>query len=108
MSKQPRDDANSPIPVLGLRPNSGQQLALSNVATQSASLHASTRVVTVYSTVDCFIEVGVQANLTNSHIVPAGYVFDIAVSSDLVAANSTKYLSAISQESGVLYISERQ
>lgn len=111
MSKQPRDDANSPIPVLGLRPSSGQQISLSNVAATSAAFHPSTRVITIYPNVDCFIELGgidVVANFSNSHVIPAGYIFDIAISSDLVPVSTTKHLSAISYEPGILYISERQ
>jgi hypothetical protein len=111
MSKQPRDDANAPSPVLGLRPNSGQQISVSSSPALSAAFHPSTRVITIYSTVDCFVEIGnnsVIANTANSHFVPLGFVFDLALAADLVPANSTKHISVVSTSSGILYISERQ
>ena len=111
MSKQPRDDANAPIPVLGLRPNSGQQIMVSGTAALSAAFHASTRVITIYSTVDCFVEIGdgsVVANTSTSHFIPLGFVFDLALSPDLVTAGGAKHLSVVSASTGTLYISERQ
>lgn len=111
MSKQPRDDANAPIPVLGLRPQSGQQISVSGTAALSAAFHPSTRVITAYSTVDCFVEIGgsdVVANTTTSHFIPAGFVFDLALVADLVAPGGAKHLSVVSTSTGTLYISERQ
>jgi hypothetical protein len=111
MSKQPRDDANAPIPVLGLRPKSGQQIAISGTAALSGAFHPSTRVITVYTTQDCFIELGnaaTVANTVNSHIIPSSFVFDLALSPDLVQTGETRYLSVVGSSGGTLYVSERQ
>lgn len=107
MSKQPRDDANYPIPVLSYKLNSGQQITLAGTSTVSAPFSASTRVVSMYSTADCFFEVGEVANTSNSHILPAGLYIDVSLGSENNAANNHKYIAVISSNSGTLYISER-
>lgn len=109
MSKQPRDDANYPIPVLSYRYNGAQQLALASNAI-SSRITASVRVVSLYSTGDCFFEVcdsdGV-ANSTSSHFLPAGVYLDVALGSDNNAALTHKYIAITSNNAGTLYISER-
>ena len=109
MSKQPRDDANYPIPVLGYLYNTGQQLAL-GAATLSARFSDRVRVISLYATADCFFEVcdetGV-ANLTTSHFLPAATYIDVALGSDTNAKLTDKYISIISENEGILYISER-
>ena len=109
MSKQPRDDANYPIPVLSYRYNSGQQLDL-GPSTLSARISPSVRVVSLYATADCFFEVcdtaGV-ANTANSHFLPAGVYLDVALGSDNNAALMHKYIAVVSDNSGTLYLSER-
>jgi hypothetical protein len=111
MSKQPRDDGNAPIPVLGLLKHGGQVIDLSAVsAQQSTRFNASVRVITTYSTVDCFIELGdetITANLSNSHFLPAGYLCDFSLGFDNINNNNAKYLSVYSTDIGKLYISER-
>lgn len=109
MSKQPRDDGNVAIPVLGLRPNTGQRLTISSSATRSAAFSAPTRVISVFSTDDCYIEIGsqnVEANISNSHFIPAGIYLDFSLGDSFVPADNQKYLSVIGV-SGILYISER-
>jgi hypothetical protein len=111
MSKQPRDDGNAAIPVLGYRPGTGQQLVIAGTANRSAAFHPSTRVISVYADADCFIEIGndsVVANLTTSHIVPAGLYMDISLGDSFVASGTSKYISCIGLSDGILHISERQ
>lgn len=110
MSKQPRDDSNYPIPVLSFRFNGGQQLSLSNVSVTSSSFGPHTRVVSIFSSSNCFFEVGdvgVVANTANSHFLPAGVYLDVSLGADTVSTNNYKYVAAISTTPGVLYISER-
>lgn len=113
MSKQPRDDANAPIPVLGLRPERGLQLAVSSTANRSVQISNSVRVVTLYSTIHAFIEIGdetVEANTSNSHLLPATLPYDVSLGAER-NINSPKYISIISynsSETGTLYISERE
>ena len=110
MSKQPRDDSNYPIPVLSYKFNGAQQLALSTNSTRSSAFSIATRVISIYATVDSFFEVGtasVEANTTTSHFLPAGVYIDISLGSDTNAALNAKYLAAVTQTEGMLYISER-
>lgn len=109
MSKQPRDDANYPIPVLSYRFNSGQQLEL-GASVLSNRISTAVRVVSLYSTGDCFFEIcdeGGIANTSNSHFLPAGIYLDVALGSDNNAALMHKYIAVASDNSGTLYISER-
>ena len=76
MSKQPRDDANAPIPVLGLRPSGGQSVSISGTTARSAEINSHIRVVTLFSDTDCFIETGnstVTASASTSHFLPASH-----------------------------------
>lgn len=109
MSKQPRDDANYPIPVLSYRFNGGQRLEL-GVDTISTRISSSIRVVSLYATADCFFEVCDEdgsANTTSSHFLPAGIYLDVSLGSDNNAALMHKYIAVASSNSGTLYISER-
>jgi hypothetical protein len=110
MSKQPRDEANYPIPVLNYKRSSGQQIVLSPISAISSAFGSSTRVISAYSTVDCFFEIGditTVANLTDSHFLPAGVYIDISLGSDYNALLNSKHIAALSEGEGTLYISER-
>jgi hypothetical protein len=111
MSKQPRDDANAPIPVLALRPGGGQQIAITAVSARSASVASHVRVVTLFATEDAFIEIGdatVTANSSNSHFLPAGIPYDISLGSETVTKENPRYLAVIRLDTdGILYLSER-
>ena len=112
MSKQPRDDGNDPIPVLGLRPNSGYQVPHTTSSNTSPAISNSIRVVSLYSTTDCFIETGnssVSANQSNSHFLPSGFIYDISLGAETIASANDRYVAVISATSpGILYISERE
>lgn len=113
MSKQPRDTANAPIPVLSYRPRSGQALAVGASATRSDPFAISTRVISVFTTADCKFELGdetVSANSANSHFLPAGVYADISLGSDNQPERNARYISVIgaSAEDGILHISERE
>ena len=59
MSNQPRDDDNAPIPVLGLRPGKGHTVPYTTAsANTSPSFDTPTRVVTIFSTSNAFIQTG--------------------------------------------------
>lgn len=109
MSKQPRDDANYPIPVLSYRYASAQQIPL-GTSTLSARISNAVRVVSLYATADCFFEVCDEvgtANTLTSHFLPAGVYLDVALGSDNNAALMHKYIAVTSANTGTLYISER-
>jgi len=111
MSKQPRDDANAPIPVLALRPGGGQQIAVDASSARSAAVHPSVRVVTLYSSVDAFIEIGdedVIASTATSHFLPAGLPYDISLGAETRPSDNPRYVACIAlSEAGTLYLSER-
>lgn len=113
MSKQPRDDGNAAIPVLSYRLHGGQSIAFGGSAVRSTAFSGSTRVISVYATDSCLFELGdstVEANSSNSHILPGGIYMDISLGAELVATQNSKYLSVIGLDvsEGVIYISERE
>lgn len=112
MSKQPRDDGNDAIPVLGLRPNGGQSVSIAATTTRSTAIANHIRVVTLYGTVDAFIETGdvtVEANNSNSHFLPATVPYDISLGAETVASENDRYIAVIAEsDTGTLYISERE
>jgi hypothetical protein len=112
MSKQPRDDGNTAIPVLGYRPQRGQSIAFDTAPARSARLSDSVRVISIYSTDSCFIELGgasVVANTSNSHFIPGGFYMDISLGSENDSRNNYKYISVVSADNeGTLYVSERE
>lgn len=111
MSKQPRDDGNDPIPVLALRPNRGLQVPYTASSNTSPQISNSVRVVTLFSTQDCFVEVGgasVEANTSNSHFLSGSIPYDISLGAETNPADNDKYVAVIqAQTAGTLYISER-
>ncbi len=109
MSKQPRDDANYPIPVLGYSYNRSQQIPL-GASTLSARIKDSVRVVSLYATADCFFEVCDEfgaANTSTSNFLASGMYLDVALGSDTNASLINKYIAVTSTNTGILYISER-
>lgn len=110
MSKQPRDEANYPIPLLSYKLNGGQIISIGGDATRSTAIGNSTRVISLYATADCFFEVGhddIVANTSNSHFLPLGVYIDVSMGSDNNSALNYKYISVICPTSGTLYLSER-
>ena len=111
MSKQPRDDGNDPIPVLGYRLNGGQALDILSASTSSSEFAPSTRVVSLYANQDCYFEVGdsaVTANASNSHFLPSGVYIDVSLGFENIASQNYKYVSVIGSSGGTLHISERE
>ena len=113
MSKQPRDDGNDPIPVLGFRANKGHQVPFTvGASNTSPQFSDSVRVVTLYSTKDAFIETGsstVEASNVTSHFLPATIPYDISLGNENDAVNNDKFVAVIGDSSaGKLYISERE
>ena len=112
MSKQPRDDANAPIPVLGFRPGGGQSITLSTSSARSSAISNSIRVITLLSNVDCFVETGdssVTALASNGHFLPASTMVDVSLGSQVTAADNARYVAAIvSTGAGLLRVSERE
>ena len=110
MSKQPRDEANYPIPLLSYKLGGGQHIAIGSTATLSSPVGSHTRVISLYATTDCYFEVGdatVVADLSTSHFLPTGVYLDISMGSENNPILNAKYVSVISSSSGYLHLSER-
>lgn len=109
MSKQPRDDGNAAIPVLGFRPQGAQHISITSTSTLSTAFAAHVRVISVYADMDCYFEVGdmsIVASASTSHFLPAGLYVDISLGSSLISSDNAKHLAVIGTE-GTLHISER-
>ena len=114
MSKQPRDDGNEAIPVLGLRTRGGQNVTFTaSTANTTQQIADSVRVVTLYSTADAYIEthgaVTVTPNAANAHFLPASIPYDISMGFENDAVNNDKFVTVLGVSgSGTLYVSERE
>jgi hypothetical protein len=113
MSGQPRDDKNAPIPVMSLRPATGQQISIGSSSQRSTEFAPSTRVITCFATKNIFVELGdstVEANLTTSHFLGANIPYDLSLGDDTISSETFKFLAAIraGSEDGTLFISERE
>tara|TARA_Y100000114_G_scaffold151126_1_gene167411 strand:+ start:3135 stop:3497 length:363 start_codon:yes stop_codon:yes gene_type:complete len=109
MSKQPRDDANDPIPVLGYRAGAAQTITTSGSSQRSTAFSKATSVISIFCTADCHIEVGdsTVTATTSSHFIPASNYIDLAVKQDL-NDESQKHIAVIqASSSGTFHISER-
>lgn len=111
-TRMPRDDNSQSIPVLRFRTGGAQQLSISSDSAVRAEIPGGTRVISVISSVNAHFETG-DANVTastNSHYIPAGFPFDMALGSDLSDTDGYhRYISFISHSDvGTVYISERE
>lgn len=109
MSKQPRDDGNAAIPVLGFRYQGAQRIAISATSTLSTAFAANVRVISIYADADCYFEIGdhtISADVLTSHFLPAGTYLDVSLGSSLVSSDNAKHIAVIGT-SGMLHVSER-
>ena len=114
MSKQPRDDGNEAIPVLGLRTRGGQNVTFTaSTANTTQQISDSVRVVTLYSTADAYIETHGASTVTptavTGHFLPATVPYDISLGFENDAVNNDKFVTVVGVSgSGILYVSERE
>ena len=96
---------------LALRPNRGLQVPFTAASNTSPQISNSVRVVTLFATQDCFVEIGdsgVEANTSNSHFLSGSIPYDISLGAETNPAENDKYVAVIQvQTAGTLYISER-
>ncbi len=111
-TRMPRDDNSQSIPVLRFRTGGAQKVSINSSSASSISISGGTRVITLICSVSSYFETGnagVEAT-ANSHFIPAGLPFDMALGSDL--SDTDGYHNTISiiseSSSGVAYISERE
>jgi hypothetical protein len=111
MSLLPIDLDNQPIQVLGLKRTDGvHQIAISATSARNTTgFNATTRVISIFATVDCFVEQGDESVIatTSRHLVPAGIYLDLDIGGGKTSENP--YLAVISSgPTGTLFISERE
>jgi hypothetical protein len=111
MTMMPQDLDGRNVPVLGLRRTSGtHQVAIAvTSARNSTAFDPSTRVVSLFATVNCYIEQGDSSvtATTSRHFLPAGMYIDLDIGGTRTAHNP--YVAVIRASSdGTLYISERE
>lgn len=104
----PTDANGNSIPCLGYRKNDGAHTIAINANSNrnTTPFNQSTRIVTVFATVNCFFELGndTVTATTSRHFLPAGIMIDI----DLGGKDIDSYMAVIrSATDGSLYISER-
>jgi hypothetical protein len=109
MATLPLDTQGNPIPALGYMDGGAKTVTIASTTNRTSSTFGtSTRVISVYATVACFIRLGtstVNAAATD-HYIPAGVYHDIAIG----PSTKDRYLAAIRADGtdGTLYISERE
>lgn len=106
----PQDSDNNPIPVLRLQSSKAHQIAITgSSASNATAFDAETRVISIYSDVDLFINFGdngVSAT-TSDHFFPAKTYYDLAIGGGRTGQSS--HIAVISNGTdGTLYISEKQ
>jgi hypothetical protein len=109
MSTLPLDTSGYPVPTLGYLDGGARTLTLSATSNRtSTSFTTTTNVISIYSTIDCFIRLGsntVTAANTD-HFIPANMYQDIAIT----PATKDRHIAAIRAGAidGTMYISERE
>lgn len=106
----PRDNNNQAIPLLRYKTNGCHNVVI-NTSTANSTSVASSRIVSIVSTVDCLFETGdVSVVATaNSHYLPAGVYLDLALGADFGGRNGFHANISVlaASASGSIYISER-
>jgi hypothetical protein len=112
-TQMPMDGGNQAINVLGLNPGKGHQVPFtSSSSNASPQISETISVVSVYSTVDAFIQTGdsdVTCTTSNGHFLPASTILDLGLGGGIAVRDFDKYVCVIgSSSAGTLYISERK
>ena len=104
---QPVDRNSNPIPVLSLRRSTGaHQIAIGSSSLRNGTAFAA-RVISVYATVDCFVELG-GASVTSTatrHFIPKGMYIDLDLNDG--TGDATHIAVIHPSNTGTLYVSER-
>ena len=110
MTTLPMDRDNNPISALGLNPNGAHNINATSTSTRNANaFDPNTRIVSLCTTGDVFIQFGDESVTTNNtgHFFPAGLYYDFAIGGDKVM--HTPYMAVIAANADcTVYISEKQ
>jgi hypothetical protein len=111
MTVLPLDSNKNPIPALRLKATGGSHAITvsGSSARNSTAFAATTRVISLYSTVDIYVRLG-SSSITaanTDHFFPANTYYDIAVGGD--DTGHATYIAALQVSGGgTLYVSEKE
>ena len=111
-TQMPMDGQNEAINVLGLRTGKGHVVPFtSSAANTTPEFGPTISVVTVYATVDCFLQTGGSdgtVGTSNGLFLPSSPEIALGLGGGIMVRDFYKYLSVIGSSSdGTLYVSER-
>lgn len=110
-TQMPNDGQGRPIPALRLAPGKSQKITAAGTAAKNAvAFSEDTRVIGVYAVEDIYIEVGADdvVATTNSHFLPGGLYYDIALVDDDVSKTRDTHISVLQVSAGdTVYVSEK-
>lgn len=111
MTTLPRDNDNTPIPALRLKPSGAHSINTTSVAAlrNAQAFDTSTRVMSIYATAPVYVAFGDSSvtATTSDHYFPSGLYYDIAIGGDKIV--HTPYVSVLAVDSeATVYISEKQ
>jgi hypothetical protein len=111
MTTLPRDNDNTPIPALRLKPSGAHNISVLTVnPTQNANpFDSETRILSLYATSPVYVAFG-DSNITatsSDHYFPSGLYYDVAIGGDKTV--HTPYVSLLAVDSDCsVFISEKQ
>lgn len=111
MTVLPLDANKNPIPALRLKITGGAHtITISGTsARNSTAFSATTRVISLYSTVDIYVRLGSSSvtAVNTDHFFPANIYYDIAVGGD-DTGHATHIAALQVSGGGMLYVSEKE
>ena len=109
--KMPTDANDNPIPALALRNGGSHTIAVTATSAKNTNpFPSTTKVVSVYATVDVFIEFG-NSSITASpadHFFPAGLYYDFAINQDEESTVTNIAVVRAGTTDGTVYLSEKE
>ncbi len=109
----PKDDDNHPIPAMRLKDGGAHTIAATGVSSRnSTGFAATTKVISVYSTVPVYLHFGTSSvtAAATDHYYPENTYYDFAISggNSGKGPHSTHLAVLAADTSGTVYISEKE
>lgn len=107
----PKDDDNNPIPALRLKDGGSHKMLASDTSSiNTTPFSTETKVVSLYTTEDIFIEFGnsnAEATIS-SHFFPAGVYYDFAINNAKQLKDAHISVIKATANNASVYISEKE
>lgn len=107
-TEMPRDKHGRAIPAMRPIESGAMKIAIGSSSVQNGTAwNAYTKIISIYTDVDCYIEIGDNPTATtNSHFIPANMYMYLSI---MVGRNQNAKIAVIrSSSDGTLYISQFQ